>query len=531
MAKGTFRLMLIFIIFILLRLYVPFGEKWVGGDEARYLELADHFPEHTLFADKLYLAHQPLYPYTIFLVSLVAGNLYLAGIIVSLAAAIATYFVLVLLLRLLEIREDVMILAMLFFSLSYEAGFYATNITKESFSMLLTFLALYFYIKGLKKDKKFFLHSAVSGVLYAFSSDHVIFLFPMLVLAFVFYRKKKTRLVNAAMPLIASGAAYGIWIGIRLYVYATNAYYPAGLEGIVENVGSFGLMQLISPFTFPNTSSILFNGSAFTLTHLGPYLGYLINLYPFVIKILPNSSYSAASVWSLLGFRQLAFILAFYLPLIGFMAYGSYIAMRNRSNGLFFMLLGAIMLIPITQPVSIARYSLYAVVPFGMMFAIGFSSLLERWVDMKKVIAVIIVAVLVFVFFWVRSNNLIFDVEERKDGALLAEYLELLPAHTVMAQTGYNLKIAYTTNKTTLSLPPQPAELLEQVKQYGVDYVVYGQCYWAPIREENRDRIWDYETIRYIQNHPEHFKFLRVVDDYCPPSTEKNDRIYIYETR
>ncbi|MEA1929118.1 MAG: hypothetical protein U9N73_13000, partial [Candidatus Auribacterota bacterium] len=56
-----------------------------------------------------------------------------------------------------------------------------------------------------------------------------------------------------------------------------------------------------------------------------------------------------------------------------------------------------------------------------------------------------------------------------------------------------------------------------------------GQHYLAPVNPANAALVWCYKTIRYIQEHPEKYPLLRVIDEQYRTEGEWPDRIFVYQ--
>ncbi|MEA1926591.1 MAG: glycosyltransferase family 39 protein, partial [Candidatus Auribacterota bacterium] len=152
-------LIVIFILFLLVRVFVTSPYYFIAMDEAKYLTLARNFPHHTLFNNQLYLVHPPGFPYLIRLFSLVLPD-HIAGITVSFFFAAVTFFALIKLFRLFG--KDSYWITIALFPLAVSPLHISTSrvIYKDSIFFGLFTLSLFFYLKGLIKNDRNYLYGA-----------------------------------------------------------------------------------------------------------------------------------------------------------------------------------------------------------------------------------------------------------------------------------------------------------------------------------------------------------------------------------
>src|SRR3989338_2140426 len=120
--KGIFTsrniIILLFLVFLFLRLFVSFSTQLLTADTLKFLETSKNFPNHTLYNDQLYLQHPPFYPYTIHFFAQLLQDEYKAAVFISIISAVITFFVLYNLFMMLTGNFNITYLVLVFFSLS-----------------------------------------------------------------------------------------------------------------------------------------------------------------------------------------------------------------------------------------------------------------------------------------------------------------------------------------------------------------------------------------------------------------------------
>src|SRR3989338_1737294 len=181
-------LIILFVVFLSLRIFVNQPAMSLGADPVKYLEVSKNFPYHTLSNNQLYIDHGPFYPYVIYLFTFIFQNEFIASIFISLLSSGITFFVAYKLFMMLSKNFYVTFIAMIFLTLSVELIVAAHKPLKESFTVMLIISAIYFYTKGVKfNDKKLLLLATLFGSALALTVDHVIFLFPSFILSYIFF--------------------------------------------------------------------------------------------------------------------------------------------------------------------------------------------------------------------------------------------------------------------------------------------------------------------------------------------------------
>ena len=118
-SNQKLMLFLVFAVFLAIRLFVQNPVYFIGGDDAKYLTLARHFPYHTLDNKSLFLLHGPMYPYIIHFFSYIFED-YIGAIMFSLICSIAAFFALYNIIMLLA--KNFFIVVILEFDTGVESG-------------------------------------------------------------------------------------------------------------------------------------------------------------------------------------------------------------------------------------------------------------------------------------------------------------------------------------------------------------------------------------------------------------------------
>ena len=506
-------LFIIFILFLLIRIFVASPYYFISMDEAKYLTLARNFPHHTLFNNQLYLVHPPGFPYLIRLFSLVLPD-HIAGMTVSLFFAAVTFFAMVKLFRLFG--KDYFWIAIALFILAVSPLHISTSrvIYKDSLFFGLFSLSLFFFIKGLiKSDRRCLYTAGCIGAICFLTSDITIMLLPSFALAYLLFRGPNIRLRDALLPILIMLAAYGLWIMTRVIIFNNAPLYPVGVDGTIEYVRDFTLRQLLTPRYFPATSTMFNFGVDLSEFRINANVYPLKNLsgIPGILYIITYIFIGATAVFSITQ---------------------GLIQKKIRNNGaVYFSLLLIIFFIPVILHPE-PRFLIPILIPICFLFGNGITlipGICRSPERVRKIIALILVLALTVLtgIYLYGHRNLIFSLEKEVEIPRTAEFILRLPEEGVMAQVGYPPELAYLTGKRVLALPITPRVLDDFTRRYKISYLLYGQHYLAPIHTNEPSLIWCYHTIKYIREHPERYPILRVIDEAyrsgAPP-----DRIFIH---
>ena len=540
----------LFAVFLFLRLFVDSPYILLAADSLKFLDLAKHFPHHTLSNNQLYLLHAPFYPYVIHFVNLLISEDYLAAIAINLVAACITFFVLYKFFMLLTNNFPIAFTALLFFTLSVDLVIASHKVTRESFVIMLLASAIYFYAKGVKlNNKKSIIASSIFGGILGVTTDHVIFLFPAFAVSYIFFNNKKIsfkkldfpNLKYAILPVAVTLLLYASWLGIRAYQYSAHEYYPSGLEGAPLKTKGFGLIELINPLYFedfePNDST---KGDFVSrLKNYAFTLGYIFNIEPFSIP----RGLNFATMKFLLFPRHVAYMFIIYLPIAIVAAYGFLLIFRDFINArkihcnasLYVISLLLIFIFPITQRATSQRYIYPAYIFFFYVLAYGTVALSRKIGIFKKNTKMLAIAIAVMILLlvpiWHYSNShFVFSLGKAVSAQNTGDFINknIKSTAAIMAQPGYTYKLVYMTDNRVISMPPKAQDLLPFIEYYNISYVVFGRYYTVDKYHYNSD------SAELIKNSPGKFKLVSAIkEDYTkyvnPKDPASTDDVYIYE--
>ena len=77
-------IIILFLVFLFLRLFVNSSDILLGADHVKYLIMAKNFPYHTSANNQMEINHGPVYPYVIHFFTLVFKQDYISSIIILL---------------------------------------------------------------------------------------------------------------------------------------------------------------------------------------------------------------------------------------------------------------------------------------------------------------------------------------------------------------------------------------------------------------------------------------------------------------
>ena len=531
--------LLLFIVFIFLRAFSSSEYYFIQATDAViYLNLAKNFPAYKLYNDQLYLRHPPMYSYFIRFFSSFFED-HIAAMLVSFVSGIATFFILYKFIKLISKNSYIAFGTLILFSLSDAYIKISTGIIKESFAVMLTLASIYFYLFFLKVEKvKYMVYSSLFAILLGLTTDHAIFLIPSLAVCYLLFGKK-TSLKFALIPIIFLMLSYGSWLGIRLYTYTHNEYYPASIDGTIVKTNEFGILQLLSPHFFKEEQkkyamrefAMREFGSAFAPSYYIQNIVYMLNLR---ILALP-SGLRLDNISNFLS-PSLIFLIIIYALLLITAAYGVYkiikLALKKglKKNGMllsFFLFI--IYMFPITQPYIGLRYIVTAIIFLYIIISYGIFKIGERlkFLNFYKIAIIGFILILVMYLPFYYSSNSYFILSKKKivEAASTAKFINQLPKDGVMAQVGYPPELYYQTDKRIMALPIS-TDYMFLIDLYNVSYLVYGEFYGSTFLRNNV-RIDD-DLIKYINDNPKKFKLLRIIEeDYS--AVKKKDHIRIYE--
>ena len=537
---------MLFVVFLFLRLFVHMSSANVGSDTLKYIEASKNFPFHTLYNDQLYLLHPPFYPYLIHFFDLFMDDR-IGAIFISLISAVVTFFVLYKLLIMLTKDFNLTFFTLFFLTLSVSLIKASKIALKESFVIMLTFLAIYYYIRGVKFDnKKSVMAASIFGAVAAITSDHVVLLFPAFVLSYLIFNSKKINLKKlifpnlkyAIIPIIVMMLFYGSWTFIKFYQYSNYEFYPNGYSGMPLSTHDFGIFQIISPETSEDYSGTRIDSGIIAVVKRVVFnFGYMLNMEPFSIP----SGLNFSTMNFLLFPRHVVYMFIIYLPIAFTGLYGLYRAFtdfiktkRIYNNASVYMLcLFSIFIFPIADKYMGPRYIYIAYVFFFYFISYGLVTLLKKKtmlrISSKITPGIVIFLLLVVVPVWAYNNNyFVFFTEKSLAAQNTGDFINNnLPRDAgIMTQPGYTVKLIYLTDNRIVGLYHDPKRLFRLIEYYNISYIVVGRWYtdYYHLSED---------SVEFVKNNPGKFELIATIqENYSKFHVEGDpagtDEVYIY---
>jgi len=462
-------------IFIVVRIFVSFNTFFIQWDEGKYLTLARNFPFHKLYNHSLYLAHPPLYPYFIKLFSLVLPD-YLAGIVLSFLSTVAFIIFFYKLLDFMGLHKKEIFFSVFFITFNWITYYYSHMIYKEVFFLFIVTGTLYLFITGISsKSMVRVMFSGLFASASAFTSDQALLLPLILLAAYLVYVGRDYKNAKYFLPILICIMSLLVWILIKYRVFISNNYYPAGVDGTIENLGNaIGIKQIIFPWFLPNTQKILhFGGFSTSILHYMNEIGTLINvIWPLHITQSLNKTHKIF----LLFLAYVPLFLALFTGIIR----SFIIAIKKKSiagNSELFMLIFLFMfLLPLTNKIGIARYAIISIVPIGYFITRGASLIMSKTklaVRNSTIMILIILELAIFLPLWISKNpHVIFNLKKEVQCQKTGEFLSRAKGDGIMVEFGYSPEIVYLTGKRVIGLPRDPQKLDTFIKLFNIKYLV-----------------------------------------------------------
>jgi len=535
----TILLILLFIVFLFLRLFVSYDTTFLAADHVKFLDLAQNFPYHTSLNYQLYLIHPPFYPYLIHFVTLFVGYDYIAAILISLISAGMLFFLVYKLFMMLADNFLITFTVLILLTLSVDFVIASNTVLRESFVVTLLLSTLYFYVKGIKfGNKSSMIVAGVLGFLSAFTTDHALLLLPAFVVTYIFFRNKKTSIAISLLPIILTSLFIGSWTLIKFYQYSTNEYYPSGLEGAPVSTKNLGIAAILNTHYFKDYEPNLPSG----FTRIRDYayrLGYMFNIVPFSIP----RGLDFTSIEYLLLPKHIVYMIILYLPFALTALFGFLIILRDfikRKNihnnfNLYIIALFLIFISLITRRDSSPRYIYTAYIFLFYFIGYGLFTLLKKVKKIRRLksynnlILIAVILLLLLTPFWYYNNpNFVLLTKKFVAVSKTADFINknIASEDAIMAQAGYGETLSYQIGSRILGLPPKSENLLKMINYYNVSYVLYGKIYTFDRYHYAKD------SVDFIRDHPERFKLIAAInEDYGNLRRTNKDEIYIYKVR
>lgn len=549
--KKSSLLIGLFVVFLFLRIFVDSTSSTLilASDNLKYLEASKNFPHHLLYNNQIYLLHPPFFPYVIHFFDVILGDDRLAAMMVSLLAAIVTFFAIYKFFMLLTKNFNITFIVLIFFTLSVPLIISATAVMKESLALMLIFLSLYYYVKGIKLDDKIsILLSTIFGSLLAITVDHVIFLFPSFALSYLILNSKKPNLKKfifpnlkyALIPVIFVLLFYGSWSYIKFSQYSSYDFYPNGLEGAPVDTKNLPLLAVLSPTFFDDfTEPLITPGLISFIKKLVFQFGYMFNIEPFSIPLGINFT----TMKYLLFSHDVVLMFILYLPLAVIAAKGIFEITKDIINkksiygniNLYMVGIFLFFLFPITQKMTTPRFVYTSYVFFFYFIAYGFYSSFMKKKDSiphSKFLALILILILTLPFWFYTHSTLFTSTDKFVSAYRTGEFIRnnIGEDKAIIAQQGYTAKVNYLTNNRVIGLYPDPKRLFEIIEYFDIDYLIFGKRYTYDAHH------YSVETTDYVKSNPDKFELIATINEdyskfYVEEDLASSDVVYIYKIK
>ncbi|MEK6876383.1 MAG: glycosyltransferase family 39 protein [Nanoarchaeota archaeon] len=545
---GRNILILLFLVFIFLRLFTSQSSILLTSDELKFFEVAKNFPRHTLYNNQLYLLHPPFYPYVIYFFNQVFQDYYKAAVFISIISSIITFFVLYNLFMMITKNFNITYFVLVFFSLSVGFIIASNSPLRESFVFMLISSSIYYYVGGAKFDNaKSIVFATIIGSILALTSDFVVFLLPSLALSYIFFNSKGINIkrlilpnfLRIAVPLAIILLVYGSWTFVKYSQYSGSEYYPNGFEGVPVNTKDLGILQAISNRAFDDfEGTYIAPGILSDIKRLAFNAGYMFNLQPFSIP----QGLNFTTMKYLLFPRHIVYMLIIYLPLALLALYSlaviikDFIKKKRIHNNVevYSILMLFVFASQVVQKYTSPRYILLSYVFLFYILSYGFFRLAEKKkINVRKqVVPAISVLLLLIIPFWYANNsNFIFFSKTTVSSQKTGDFINAnIPKEAnLMVQPGYTVKLIYLTENKIVGLHHDPEQLGRLIGIYNISYIVTGD-FFTEVRGLSRD------TVRYIEDNPGKFELIAAINEdysgfYDEQDPHSTDNLYIYKVK
>jgi|TARA_Y100000310_G_C20701447_1_gene830346 hypothetical protein len=392
--------------------------------------------------------------------------------------------------------------------------------------------------------------ATISGSVLALTSDHVVFIFPALVLSYLFFNPReidlrKFKFPNLSyliLPLVIILLFYGSWSLLKFVQYSQYEFYPNGHSGMPIHIQDLGILQTISPQFFEDYHGTVKADYKFVdfAKKLAFNLGYMLNLEPFDIPRGLNFT----TMKYLLSLRHIAYMFIIYLPLALLTIYGFIAMIRDflkskkiyNNTNLYLLLLFLVFIFPIIQSTVSPRYILTSYIFLFYFISYGIVTLFEKKFKMKiitKIIALIVVLLIILVPFWYLQNNYVVlfsdkEISAQNTGNFINANIPKDAA--IMAQAGYTVKLNYLTDNRVLGLYAVPERLPDLIDFFNVSYVVVGRYYTYDAYHLAKD------SVEYVRDNPDEFELIATIEEdysnfFVEDDLARTDEVYIYKVK
>jgi len=457
------KITILLLCYVVLRCFVYFSTYWIRGDEARYLALAKHFPSHELFNQQYYLAHPVLFPYLIKFMSLFVG-LVTGGLLLSLLSSILLFFVLYSLLKYFNYADDLLVVFLFFISTNELFLLYSQNIFREMTFALFYFGTILFILR-----KKWILAGifAVGTILLSFQA---VFLIATLFGIMFLYQKSWKQISIIIMMMVV---AFSFAVVLPRYIAVHHSlYYPAGGEGLIEEVTHVSLSEFINPYNFPWSKEIMNDYTSLTFNPFTIIQHITALLNPWRFQIISNTLQVPTMILT--------------IPLLILALVGIYLQRRSKITHLMLVIAIFAVYPCFTNAGYVSRFSMNAVIPLFFFITLSITFILKKYIRYVSIILLTILILFTIAKFAVEPHFLLFSNEEYRLGET-AVLLKGLPGDIYLSDGIYGPDLVLTTEKRVLPIfENTPLELTETLVSIGKDYFNASYILVGEMEEFNR---------------------------------------------
>ena len=519
----------VLLLFLVLRLFSGYPQLELSGDACTYLTLGRNFPWHRLYNHQLYLIHPPMFGFLIGLLDLVLPLLS-AGLVVVLFFAVANFFALRRLAILYGLNNAGIAAALVYLSINRVAIAFDSHVSRISILQFFTTASLVAFQDYLKGDgRRFPLKAMALSGLCLMTSDQALFVLPCLFLQAVASGAWRNRSAHLVCFFLLAGLIYSLWPMVRLAVYLSHDFYPAGISGTLERVSDFNLSALLQPNLLPLTvyHRSHYTVAEFTLTAVG--LQNLMSI-PAALAFFP-----ARAAILLAG-------LAIVPPLVlGWT--------RKESSSRVLASMSALLYWPCVLGMPV-WYGISVLMPLSVLVGKGADLLCRKNLASEKALCLAIACFsLCGAAIWVSGgpgsgqaetshrysalspvggSHFLFSRPPLTRGTAVVSELPHGVDLGFMAPVELVPELAYLHQSRWLALPFSIDDLEQKILQYRIKYIVLTDDEKLPCIGDGLDSVSGRITARHIMGHPERFALRgQYVDKQ--PAFYRQHTFFLYE--
>lgn len=277
----------ILLLFLILRLMVPYNETNLGIDALKYPSSAMHsFRTHGGFFDAYF---PPFYPFLIKIANVIFNNFYISGLAVNILVSLATLLIAYLTIKELFGKESALWSSFFFTILAMDMDMSRQTLAEPLFLFLFS-LSLYLLIK------KRYLLAGIAGAMLVLTKE----LWPMVILpAFVivfllekgFTQQIKAKWKYFCIYLTPILIAFLSWTYLKYILLTNSPFYPMA-DGVLVDTSRITIKRVILPSSFSEISEhfsftpvwwLLSNISLFTKSYSLYELFHRTVLYQYIV--------------------------------------------------------------------------------------------------------------------------------------------------------------------------------------------------------------------------------------------------------